>query len=184
MQIRGTEERWATSAGKGLTVTTIEGMGRFRQGSNGKIRWSEDPINGLRVLKGAEDEEARIEAIWSSELMLKKLYKEVRSVPPPVPVPPGGNYECVELVPRLAPRSVACFDAKTHLRAVQTGRHASPQGEVPYTTKFRDYREVGGIKLPYTEEMTAGPMTLHAKVIDVAFDIAIDPKMFERPKKQ
>ena len=50
MNMSGTDERYATSAGKALSVITLPGIGNFRQGSDGKVRWSEDPINGLRVL--------------------------------------------------------------------------------------------------------------------------------------
>src|SRR4051794_32514682 len=52
MQIRGTEERTAMPGGKMLSVTTIEGVGSMKQGADGKVRWTEDPINGLRVLQG------------------------------------------------------------------------------------------------------------------------------------
>src|SRR5262245_50714690 len=73
MQIRGQEERWLTSSGKMLSVTSLAAIGDIRQGSNGKVRWSEDPINGLRILKGAEDEAARIDGAWNADVQMKKL---------------------------------------------------------------------------------------------------------------
>ncbi len=182
MQIRGTEERVATSAGKMVSVTTIAGVGTMKQGSDGKVRWTEDPINGLRLLQGPEDEQARIDSTWDAELRLKAMYKEVHSVEPPMPPPAGQSWECVKLVPKLGEPATACFDAKTHLRVLQKGTHATPQGPVPYTAKFSDWREVGGVKVPHSEEMTAGPMTLEAKVAEVVFDQKVDPKRFAVPK--
>src|SRR4051794_8283971 len=38
MEIGGTEERYATAKGQMLSVSTIPGMGTFRQGSDGKVR--------------------------------------------------------------------------------------------------------------------------------------------------
>jgi hypothetical protein len=182
MQISGFEERYATSAGKSLSITTLTGMGSFRSGSDGKVAWSQDPINGLRVLAGAEAEEAKVDATWNAEVQLKKLYQKLRTVPSPEPPPVGRKYECIELVAKLAKPSVACFDVQTHLRTFQKGTHATPQGEVPYKVTFTDWRDAGGMKIPYGEEMAAGPMTLSAEVTEVKFDEKLDPKVFALPR--
>src|SRR5882757_10295438 len=121
MEISGTEERYATAAGQTLTISDIPAMGKFRQGCDGHACWSEDPINGLRLLSGVEDEEARLDGAWDSEVHLARNYQKVRSVPPPEPVPAGALYECVELTPRTAPPLVTCFDAGMHLRVFQKG---------------------------------------------------------------
>jgi hypothetical protein len=182
MQIAGTEERYATDADKTLSVTTIGGMGSFRQGSDGKVAWSQDPINGLRILEGAEAEEAKVDASWNADLRMKKLYPKIRAVAPPEPPPPGRRYECIELVPKLAKPAIACFDAETHLRAIQKGTHATPQGEVPYKVTFSDWRRVQGMTVPYGEEMIAGPMTLVAKVTELKLDEKLDPRLFALPR--
>lgn len=183
MQIGGTEERWATSAGKLLSVTTINGMGSIRQGTDGKVAWSEDPINGLRLLEGAEAEEYKVDTAWNADLRLEKLYHKVKSVQPPEAPPPGKRYECVELSLKQAKPSISCFDAETHLRVLQKGTRSSPQGEVPFRVVMSDWRDVGGgMKLPHAQEMTAGPMTLLVKVQEVKFDEKIDPKLFAVPR--
>lgn len=182
MQIRGEEERTATAAGKSLTVTTLPGMGTFRQGSDGRVVWSEDPINGLRILTGAEAEEARIEATWNADLQLKKMYKKVRTVPSPVPPPVGKRYDCVELTPKEGKPAITCFDAETHLRVLQKGTHPTPQGEVPYTVNVSDWKEVGGVKVPFVEEMTAGPVTIEAHIEEVKFDEKVPASLFAVPK--
>jgi hypothetical protein len=182
MQIKGSEERWLTSKGKMLSVTSLPAIGNIRQGSNGKVRWSEDPINGLRILKGAEDEAARIDGAWSADVQMKKLYKSVRTVDPPTPAPAGKRYECVELTAKQAKPTIACFDAETHLRAFQQGAHATPQGEVPYTAKFDDWRVVDGVKIAHLEEMSVGVMTLEQRIVEAKFDEKVDDKMFDVPK--
>jgi hypothetical protein len=182
MQIAGVEERYATASDKSLSVTTLGGMGTFRQGSDGKVAWSEDPINGLRILAGSEAEEAKIDNSWNAEVQLKGLYQKVRAVPPPEAPPTGKKYECIELTPKLAKPAITCFDAETHLRVLQKGTHATPQGEVPYRVMLSDWRVVDGMNLPHSEEMTAGPMTLQTKVIELKFDEKLDPKLFLPPK--
>jgi hypothetical protein len=181
MEISGTEEHYATAAGQALTISEIPGMGRFRQGCDGKVCWSEDPINGLRRLSGVEDEEARIDGAWNSEVDLAKSYDKVRSVSPPEPPPAGERYECVELVPRNAPAAVTCFDAATHLRVYHKGTRTGPQGPVPFLTRFTDWRAVEGIKMPYGEETTAGPLTISSRVVEVKLDRPVDKGLFALP---
>jgi hypothetical protein len=182
MQIAGTEDRYATDGDKTLSITSLGAMGSFRQGSDGRVAWSEDPINGLRILEGAEAEEAKIDASWNAELQLAKLYQKVRAVQPPEPPPTGKKYECIELVGKLAKPATACFDAQTHLRTIQKGTHATAQGDVPYKVVFSDWRQVQGMSIPYQEEMTAGPVTIIGAVTDVQFDEKLDTKMFALPK--
>ena len=83
MQFAGTHERYATAAGQMLDVMEISGVMSARQGTDGKVSWSEDPIYGVRILAGAEEEEARIDSAWNADLHLARLYQKVRSVPPP-----------------------------------------------------------------------------------------------------
>jgi hypothetical protein len=182
MQFSGTEERYATSAGQMLDLMEITGVMSAKQGSDGKVQWAEDQIFGLRILKGAEAEEARIDSTWNAELKVKELYEKVRSVPPPETPPAGKQWECLELTPRMGKPAVTCFDAETHLRIMQKGAKATPQGETPYRTVVSDWRTVKGLKLPFTEEMSMGPVTLHARVTEMKFDEKFPAKLFELPK--
>jgi hypothetical protein len=182
MGVGGTEERWATSAGQMLSVTTLPGIGVVKQGSSGRVRWSQDPINGLRILKGAEAEQARIEGTWNADVMLLELYKSIRVVPRPDGAPKSDPLECLELVPALGQPAIACFDARTHLRAYQQGRQTTPQGELPYSSRLSDWREVEGIKLPFREETTAGPMTVEARLSEVKFNQKLAPSLFRLPR--
>jgi hypothetical protein len=182
MGVGGTEERWATASGQVLSVTTLPGIGVIKQGSTGRVRWSEDPINGLRILEGAEEEQARIEGTWNADVKLDKLYKTIRPAPPPKEAPQDQALECVELVPALGKPAIACFDAGTHLRAYQQGKQATPQGEIPYSARLSDWRDVEGVKLPFREETTAGPMTVEARLAEVKFDQKMAPSLFKLPK--
>jgi hypothetical protein len=184
MGITGSMERWSTSDGKAFGVMEMPGIGSSRQGSTGSVEWSQDPINGLRVLKGAEAEQSRLEATWDLDVRLKKLYRKVRTVPTPPEAPAGSPLECVELTGKIVQPVTMCFDASTHLRVFQKGKQDSPQGQVPYTALVSDWREVGGIKIPYREAMSAGPATMETLLTTVTFDEKIDPARFRLPKPE
>jgi len=177
MGISGTGERFATKDDKALTVTDLPGMGTIREGSNGKVCWAQDPINGLRALSGAEAEQARLEAVWNPELRMNELYKSIELKPDPS----GAGLECLLLTPHDAPPVTNCYDAKTHLQVSQKGTRATPQGDTPFSSTLKDWRDVGGIKMPFSVDTQAGPITFTARLSDVKFDQVIADKMFEPP---
>jgi hypothetical protein len=180
----GSEEHWATADGKNLSESTLKDVGTFRQGSDGHAAWSQDPVFGLRKLDGAEAEEARINGTWNAEPDLASLYLAVKSVPPPkeAQAEPGTSLECVELQRKIGKPSVLCFDAKTHLRVVQTGVQPSPGGDIPYKLVFGDWRTIKGIKTWYLEKMTAGPTTVEGRITSLVFDEKIPASRFKMPR--
>jgi hypothetical protein len=180
--VGGTEERWTTSSGQLLSVTNLPGIGIIKQGSTGKVHWAQDPIHGLRILKGTEAEQARIEGTWNADLKLDKLYKTIRPAARPEGAPKDDPLDCLELVPPKGLPAIACFDSRTHLRVYQQGKQVTPQGEVPYSLRPSDWREVEGVKLPFREETTAGPMSVEAKLAEVKFDQKLPPDLFRMPK--
>jgi hypothetical protein len=176
MGISGSGERFATRDDKAVVVTDLPGMGTIREGSNGKIFWAQDPINGLRELSGAEAEQARLEDAWNAELRMDELYKSVELKPDG-----GPGVECLVLTPRESPAVTNCYDAKTHLQVSQKGSKITPQGNEPYSSTLKDWREVGGIKMPFSVDTQAGPITFTARLSDVKFDQPMSDKIFEPP---
>ena len=178
--ITGTAERFATSKDQVLVVTKIPGVGEVREGSNGKVFWSQDPINGLRLLDGAEAEQARSESVWNPELRVNDLYRKVDSMNEAGP--DGKPLECVVLTPKVGPSVTRCYDPATHLQVLEKGVRPTPQGDTPYTSTVSDWRVAGGLKSPFALETTAGPITFSARVANVTFDEPMDDKQFEPPQ--
>src|SRR5204863_232426 len=71
--INGTAEHYAAAGDKALTITTIPSLASTREGSDGVRSWSQDPINGLRVMTETVAEQARVESTWNADLRLKEL---------------------------------------------------------------------------------------------------------------
>jgi hypothetical protein len=177
--ISGAGERYSTNTDKALTLTELPGIGAVREGSNGKVFWAQDPVNGLRRLEGAEAEEARVESAWNPERRLKEFYAKAESTTEPGPA--GGMLECVVLTPKIGNAVTNCYDPTTHLQVMQKGSRATPQGDTPYLSTFKDWRAVGGVKVPFSVDTQAGPITFTARATDVKFDEPLDDKMFEPP---
>ena len=179
MGISGVGERYSTSTDKSLTLTDLPGIGAVREGSNGTVFWAQDPVNGLRRLEGAEAEEARVESAWNPEQRLKDFYPKVESKVEAGPA--GAPLECIVLTPKIGNPVTNCYDAATHLQVLQKGLRATPQGDTPYSSTFKNWRDVGGVKLPFDVDTQAGPITFTARTTDVKFDEVLDDKMFEPP---
>ncbi len=77
MAITGTRIQTITSHNKSLAITNIPNVGEVREGTNGRVIWSEDPVNGLRMLSGAEAAQFRLESTWNLERNLKKLFTKI-----------------------------------------------------------------------------------------------------------
>jgi hypothetical protein len=178
MAISGTRTQTLTARNKSLAVTVIPNVGEVREGTNGRVVWSEDPVNGLRLLDGAEAAQFRQESTWNLERNMKKLFVKIAVK---VDTDGGRALECLELTPTAGHPYTFCYDAETHLQILQKGTAATPQGDVPFTSRVKTWRDAGGMKLPDVVEMTTGPIEVSARLIDVAFDKPVDEKVFEVP---
>ena len=178
--ITGTAAHTGSVGDKALTVTEIPSLASTREGSDGTRFWSEDPINGLRMLDGAEAEQARIEGSWNPELRMKELFEKIEAKNERTG--DTGYLECLLLTPKLAPAMTNCFDPKTHLLAMQKGVRAGPQGDMPFTARLSDWRKVDDIKMAYATEMQVGPLSFTGRVTSVEMDVPVDAHVFEVPR--
>jgi hypothetical protein len=178
MGITGTRIQTITSRNKSLAITNIPNVGEVREGTNGRVIWSEDPVNGLRLLSGAEAAQFKLESTWNLERNLKRLFSKIAVK---ADTEGGRALECLELTPSIGQPLTTCYDAETHLQVSQKGIAATPQGDVPFTSRIKSWKEFGGIKLPELVEMTTGPIEFAARLTNVAFDKPVDDKRFEVP---
>ncbi len=179
LAITGTVERITTRGDRSLTVTSLPGVGSPSEGSDGKEHWTKDPVSGLRILTGAEAEQARLDAAWNPELRLAKLYKKIESRRERSS--DGAERECLDLTPKLAPPITNCYDAATHLLVTQQGSRPTPHGPVPFSLTVKEWLTSRGLKLPSVTETKAGPVTFDSRLTDVFFDEPVDRRIFAVP---
>jgi hypothetical protein len=184
MQFSSLEETWIARGGRIMSTSEMKGMGTFRRASDGHKAWAEDPIGGLRILKDGEAEDVRIAATWNVEWHLGEVYTKAVSVPAPEAAPKDQPLECVELAKTKGRPTILCFDGKTHLRVWEKGVQASQGGEVPYVTRFSDWRPVEGVLVWHKEHVTVGPVSMEGRIVEIVFDEPIPAALFTLPKKK
>ena len=177
--ITGTAEHWGATGDKALTTTEIPNVASTREGTDGGKSWSQDPINGLRVLTGVEAEQAKLEAAWGQELRFKELFPKIE-VKNDV-ADDGTHLECLILTPKLSPAMTNCFDARTHLLVSQRGVRSGPQGDTPFLARMKDWRPVAGVQVPFATEMQVGPLSFVGTITLAEFDVPIDATQFAVP---
>jgi hypothetical protein len=180
MGMGGTGERFQTRGDKSLMTMDMAGLGRVREGTNGKVAWTEDPVLGIRYLDGVEAEQTRIASSWNADMHAGDLFTKLEAATEPGP--DGVALECVVATPKLGAPLRSCYDPKTHLQVSQSGVRAGPQGDMPFRAIIREWRDVAGVKIPFESNTQLGPITTVDRITAVTFDEPIDEKMFDPPK--
>ena len=179
MGLSGSGERFVTRAGKAFTTVEMAGLGNVREGTNGSVAWSQEPLHGLRILEGVEAEQSRIGAAWNQDMQAAELFTKLESANEP-----GADrtmLECVIATPRVGAPIRSCYDARTHLQVTQSGVRVGPEGSIPFRATVSDWRDIGGVKMPFQSNTQLGPITLVDRIKSVTFDESIDEKMFDPP---
>ena len=61
---------------------------------------------------------------------------------------------------------------------------ASQGGQVPYVTRFSDWRTVDGVRVWFHEEVAVGPVTMQGQILEIVFDEPTSAQLFALPRKQ
>jgi hypothetical protein len=149
------------------------------QGFNGAVGWSLDPTEGgFRELSGTElaAKKRDVEFYW--EIKLKELYPTM-SLIGQAPVGDHMAY-CIEATPPEGAPIKLYFEAQTGLLVRMDSIDESvSDGKVPVEAYLEDYREVDGVKMPFSIRMPVNKYT--CKVSEVKHNVSIDEAKFKSP---
>jgi hypothetical protein len=151
----------------------IMGFGEASQGFNGDVGWSMNVSeNGLRALTGPALARFRRQSIFNREVKIREQYDRL--------TPAGkariGDRETYVLEGVAAGLGTAklFFDAKTGLLVRQTVG--------PNEIDFEDYREIDGVKLPYTIRRKIPDAGTFSSIFrDIRHNVPIDAAKFSVP---
>ncbi|MEM7672436.1 MAG: hypothetical protein AAF212_03755 [Verrucomicrobiota bacterium] len=155
----------------------IPGAGSIKQGYNGIIGWSSDPIQGDRELTEGEIEELSRDAGPQGSLQLKEKYP-IRSVISETDTE-------VALSLQKSSDSAAekwVFSKKTGLlTSVEAISDMGPLGQLPLKMFFSDYEKIKGLVMPRVTEVENPGIKIKMVLQDFASNTEVDPKIFDPP---
>jgi len=148
---------------------------------DGTTGWIKTPLTvlGEYQLNGSELDGAKLDAALSFPVQIKKALTNVRTLEPTTV-----DDRDVDVVQGTGPRRLFAtlyFDKQTGLlvRMVRYGN--SPIGRLPTQVDYSDYREVGGIKMPFRFTFAWLDGRDAFQLSEVQVNVPIDAAKFGRP---
>jgi hypothetical protein len=182
MGLKGEIESYAKAPSKTLTIINLSGLGEFREGYDGKIAWSQNPMMGLREKSGDElaaiAQTSDIHAQIKTRQLYSKLdFKGKEKV---------GNRETYVILatPAVGAPVKMYFDTQTGLMARTDMDFETPQGQFHLESTMDDYREVDGVKIAFLARQKTSAADFVIKLTEVKHNVAIDDAKFNKPSGQ
>ncbi len=148
---------------------------------DGKAGWMAAPLRPIAVMEltGGELEGARLDAALSFPGRIKQALGQWRSGAPGI----IDDHRVQVVQGTGAGGSIATlyFDPETGLLIRLRRYAASPVGRIPTQYDYSDYREVGGVKIPFRWTMTWLDGRENVELSDVQFNVPIDAAKFAKP---
>jgi outer membrane lipoprotein-sorting protein len=176
----GTAEVYEKAPNKSAAFINIPGFGVVQEGFDGKAGWAQDPQSGLRDKAGAELAATKLDAEFHKPIKIKQLYPKI--------VVKGrdkvGDKEAyvVEATPLESSAETWYFDTQSGLLLRQDSERESPQGKQAVQVFLEDYKEVDGVRLPFTIRQVTPVFTIAIKIEEVKHNVPIDDAKFSKPK--
>jgi hypothetical protein len=178
--ISGTFSIQAKAPDKMLSTQTIAGVGDTKQGYDGKVGWSQDPLNGVRTLSGPELAAVKRGAQFNSSLRWREVYPKqemlgYRKVG-------SGEAYAIRLTPAEGQPTVNYYDTKTFLLVRSDTNTDGPQGTMPVETHLSDFRSVDGMKMPFKMRQRAGGvLEIVMAVAELKTNVPLEDSLFAKP---
>ncbi len=164
-----------------LMVVILAGSA-FRQGFDGTEGWSDDPVNGVRVKSGAALEEMRRDADFYHPLHLQQVYSKF-AVEGTEKINGRDAYVLEATLPDGGADKMY-FDEESGLVVrIETQVHTS-DGVQNFMEDIEDYRQVDGVKLPFTVHQTNAASSYTIRFGDVHHNTELDDSEFAKPAAQ
>nr|MDQ3819649.1 hypothetical protein [Acidobacteriota bacterium] len=165
------------------TILTTPKQGLMMSGYNGTVGWVKNQ-RGQRELTGAQLDQLKRAADFYGDIHLKELFPDLRVV--------GrskiGEREVYVLSSKVSDTRTErlYFDAQSGLLLRIQGITQTMLARIPDQTDFEDYREVDGVKLPFTIRVSGiNPQNdWTRKYTEIKQNVTVDESKFNPPPAQ
>jgi len=182
MGLKGELEIYAKAPNKTLTIQNVSGIGEIKEGYDGKIAWSQNPMMGLREKSGAELAVVVRTSDIHAAIKIRQLYPKLE-LKGKEKVGDHETYVILATAAEGAPVKMY-FDTQTGLIARTSTELETPQGQIHVETTADDYREVDGVKMAFTARQETPMGSVVIKLTEVKHNVAIDDAKFSKPSGQ
>jgi hypothetical protein len=168
MGLTASIESFAARPNRSAAIVPIPGFGEFRRGHTGEHPWSVDPMEGARVLQGAEAQEANDEGYFDAMLRPAALVESMTTVERTTIA--GRDCYKVKVVWKSGRENTDCYSPESGLLVASVRTQQSSMGEVEAVQLYDDYKAFSGVTLPtrMTVQIMGNEQVITVR--DVTFD--------------
>jgi hypothetical protein len=174
----GTFETYMVGPNKTLSVVQAQPLGTVKVGYNGRVGWMQTAA-GVRTLKDVELRSVQSDAEFYDGLRLKNSYAKV-SLLGKSKIGYRDVY-VVELQPATGTADRLYLDAESYVPVRLNTVRVQGGVVLPVEIYFDDWREVDGVKAPYSVTQSFPKRTVVLTVREIRSNVTLESKLFERP---
>lgn len=171
---------YSMSPDKRSLVIELAGVGQVRQGYNGTVGWSMDPMSGPMVMEGKQLAQTQADSDFYQVLYPEEDYETIELVGKTT----WNEMEVYELklMHKLGVESTQYFSVDTGLQVGSTSKQETPMGEIEVTTMIDEYKDFNGLMMPtrMTQKMMGMEQVLTVETVE--FD-TVDESVFALPEE-
>lgn len=127
-------------------TTNIPGMGVVEAGFDGTTAWSVDPMQGARILSGAEADQIKDEADRRGMVRSPEMFSAVQTVADTT----MNSERCylVKLTWKSGRETFDCFSVASGLMVASRSMQKTAMGDIPVVSLISDYKKFGDATIP------------------------------------
>jgi hypothetical protein len=166
------------------TVMTIDiaGFGTIQRGYNGTVAWENNPQTGLRDLSGGELAQMKLGSDFYRDVKLMQVFPKM-TVKGVEKVGSSDAY-VIDATSAEGINETMYFDTQSGLLVRSDIEADTAQGKMKVSSYVSDYRDVDGVKIPFTIKQTTPTIEFTIKLDSVKHNVAIDDAKFNKPAAQ
>jgi hypothetical protein len=176
----GSFETWGKEPNKTLSVIKFPRIGTLKKGFDGETRWVQTPTGTFSDQRPTEMAGVERDADVYRTGRIKSLYQSMRL--DSKARLNGRDVYIVEGTPVKGPSEKLLFDTESGLlMRWEMARRDPRRGTVFVKVHLSDYRDVDGLKVPFTVRFAFESFDFTITLDDLKHNVAIDDRVFKKP---
>ena len=160
----------------------ITGYGLVETVLDGSQGWEKNPDAGVHAMSKTDLADAQRDHDFYREVRLKELYSKIETAGRDKIE--GRSVYVLEATPAAGSAEKLYFDAESGLLVKHDFERVTLEdGIVQFEMLLRDYREVDGVKYPFTIEQRAPDNTMIFKFTEIKNNAPLEETAFAKPEK-
>jgi len=176
----GNVEVWRKAPDKTLVVVEFPKIGTLKKGFDGQTRWAQTPAGTVTDSSPQEiaelDRDAEVYSAGTIRSVFESMTLENKARLN------GRDVYVIEGKPAKGPAEKLFFDVENGLLVRwDMARRREGRGTVFVKVHLEDYKEVGGVKVPFNVRFAFESFTFVVQVNELEYNIPIDDAIFAKP---